>query len=261
MITGMLLRMTPVPATRERGSVLPLLGWVLALVAAIAVLTLAGRGPLAAPSVLDPGAWGPWASGRDALTIAFTVLRLLTLVLAWYLLGATVIGVAARLARWRRMVAVADLLTVPAVRRLLQSALGLGLATAALTVGSPGGAPPTTPPTAATLTMTAQSEPASVAMTPLTDVGETMTPVADVPVPDPAQRQWTVEQGDHFWSIAERVLAREWGRPPTDAEVVGYWDRLITANQDRLADPENPDLIYPGQTFAVPQPPRRPASP
>lgn len=249
--------MSSAPRATRHANLL-LLGWLLGLLAAIAVLTLAGRGALAAPSILQPEAWGPWARDRDALIIAFTALRLLTLALAWYLLGVTLIGGVARLARWRRMVAVADVLTVPAVRRLLQSALGLGLATAALTVGSPSSSVAPPPPTAATLTMTAEAKPADVVMTPLSDAGETMTPIADVPVPEPKRRTWTVEQGDHFWSIAEHVLTRAWDRAPTEAETVGYWDRLIRANQRRLPDPGNPDLLFPGQTVVVPDPPKRP---
>lgn len=255
---GMLLRMTTAPRPANHGSGLRLLAWMLGLLAAIGVLTLAGRGALAAPSVLDIGAWGSWARNRDALIIAFAGLRLLTLGLAWYLLGATLIGGAARVARWRRMVAVADALTIPAVRRLLQSALGLGLATAALTVGSPTSAPPSSAPTAATVTMAPQDQADRVVMAPLSDAGETMTPVVQVPVPQTGEEHWTAERGDHFWSIAERVLTKAWGRTPTDAEIVQYSDRLITANRNRLADPDNPDLIYPGQTFRVPRPPRQP---
>jgi hypothetical protein len=254
---GMLARMTA-SRTAGAGSTLRLIAWLIGLLAAIAVLQLAGRGTLATPSVVEPGAWVPWAGSRDALTIAFAVARLLTLGLAWYLLGATLIGAVARVARWRRMVAVADLLTVPAVRRLLQSALGLGLATAALTVGSPGATPAPPQPAAATLTMTAHDDAARLVMTPLSDAEEAMIPVADLPVPQPDRRRWTAEQGDHFWSIAEHVLTDAWDRPPTDAEIVGYWNQLISANADRLADPENPDFIYPGQTFRVPQPPEQP---
>ena len=254
----MLLPMSTVPSAAERRSSLVLLGWLLGLVAAIAVLTLAGRGALAAPSILEVAAWRPWAQARDALTIAFAVLRLLTLAMAWYLLGATLVGGVARIARWRRLVAVADGLTVPAVRRLLQSALGVGLATAALSVGSPDTAPPAPPPTAATLTMAAEVDAARVVMTPLSDTGETMTPVVDVPVPQPERAEWTVRPGDHFWSIAEQVLTAAWGRAPTDDETVDYWTKLISVNRERLADRDNPDVIYPGQTFAVPDPPKRP---
>jgi hypothetical protein len=253
-MAGMLAPMTASGTTGD-GSTLRLIAWLIGLLGAIAVLQIAGRGALAAPSIVEPGAWAPWASSRDALTIAFAVARLLTLGLAWYLLGATLIGAVARMARWRRMVAVADLLTVPAVRRLLQSALGLGLATAALTAGSQGATPTPQQPAAATLTMTAHDDAARLVMTPLSDAEEAMIPVADLPVPQPERQRWTAEQGDHFWSIAEHVLADAWDRPPTDTEIVGYWDQLITANADRLADPDNPDLIYPGQTFRVPPPP------
>lgn len=112
---------------------LPLLTWVAALGGAIGLLLLMGRGELSTPSVLEPSAWPAWMAGRDPLEIAFAILRLVGLAAAWYLLGVTTIGVAARLLRWGRLVDAADILTVPSVRRLLQTALGLGLATAAVT--------------------------------------------------------------------------------------------------------------------------------
>jgi nucleoid-associated protein YgaU len=63
-----------------------------------------------------------------------------------------------------------------------------------------------------------------------------------------------VRPGECFWSIAERVLTDNWGRAPTDAEIVPYWRRLIDANRLELVQPDNPDLILPGQVFAVPAP-------
>lgn len=75
----------------------------------------------------------------------------------------------------------------------------------------------------------------------------------------PAQvRTVTVERGDHFWAIAEDTLANEWGRQPTDAEITPYWRELVGANEDRLQPPEDPNLIYPDQTFLLPVPPRSP---
>jgi hypothetical protein len=70
--------------------------------------------------------------------------------------------------------------------------------------------------------------------------------------------RWEVERGDHFWGIAETTLAQAWGRPPTDAEIVGYWRTLIDVNRDRLAPPGDPDLIHPGQRFVLPAPPPDP---
>ncbi len=65
--------------------------------------------------------------------------------------------------------------------------------------------------------------------------------------------------GDHFWTVAERVLADAWGRQPTDIELLPYWRAVVETNRSRLADPANPDLLFPGQTLTVPPPPVRPA--
>jgi hypothetical protein len=40
--------------------------------------------------------------------------------------------------------------------------------------------------------------------------------------------------------------------------VVGYWHALVDANRTRLADPDNADLIFVGQSFSVPPPPAAP---
>lgn len=68
----------------------------------------------------------------------------------------------------------------------------------------------------------------------------------------------TVNKGDHFWSIAEDVLAQSWGRPATDAEVAPYWAELVAVNDGSLLPPEDPNLIYPGQEFVLPEVPRSP---
>ena len=238
---------------------LRLAGLVGLLSAAVLVLQWMGTGPLGVPSILEPDAWSAWASSRDAVTIAFALLRLLTLVVAWYLLGVTVVGIAARLVRSTRMVRVADGMTVPAVRRVLQSALGAGLAAAALTAGSADGAPAVPPPAVAAATLPAEE----IAMTPLLDEQVVMAPLEPAPAARPPgapastespERHWTVEPGDHFWSIAEQVLSQALGRPASDAETTAYWERLIAANRSALLDAGNPDLIVPGQTFRLPPP-------
>jgi nucleoid-associated protein YgaU len=68
----------------------------------------------------------------------------------------------------------------------------------------------------------------------------------------PAPHEVTVQEGDSFWSIAERALADVWERQPTDSETSIYWTRLIDTNRDRLQLPYDPDLIYPGQVFQLP---------
>jgi hypothetical protein len=63
------------------------------------------------------------------------------LALAWYLLGVTGVGLLARAARSVRAIRIADALTVPAVRRLLQVTVGLSLATGAVASALPAGSP------------------------------------------------------------------------------------------------------------------------
>lgn len=122
--------------TRE---VLPLIAWVASLGVAIAAFSAMGGEQLAAPPVTDPGAWGDWAADRDAVVATVAVLRVLVLAMAWYLVGVTTVGALARVARWTRLVRVADALSVPAVRRVLQASLGVGLATTVV-VSSTGAA-------------------------------------------------------------------------------------------------------------------------
>ena len=224
---------------------------------AIGLLGLAGDGALTPPP-LAPATWAAWAGQRDPATIVMALLRLLTLLLAWYLLGATLINVVARLLSATRLVAVAEVLTLPSVRRLLQGALGLGFVTAAAI-----GSAPTEPieGSIAAAPVVAQVTSDAAEMVPLGDEAVEM-----LPVPTPAARQeheqpdrlWTVRPGEHFWAIAEQVLHQAWGRPPSDAETTPYWERLVAANRDRLADPGNADFIRPGDEYLIPPPPAGP---
>ncbi len=78
---------------------------------------------------------------------------------------------------------------------------------------------------------------------------------------DPAGEWIDVENGDHFWSIAEETLADEWGRNPSDSEIAPYWSEVIEANEGRLLPPGDPNLIYPEQRFHLPTPPADPMQP
>jgi nucleoid-associated protein YgaU len=63
---------------------------------------------------------------------------------------------------------------------------------------------------------------------------------------------WTVQPGEHFWSIAEARVAGAIGRDPTDGETAGYWAALVAANRPLLPDPADPDLIFSGQVLVLP---------
>jgi hypothetical protein len=58
--------------------------------------------------------------------------------------------------------------------------------------------------------------------------------------------------GDHLWAVAEEKVADVLQRPGTEDEIRTYWLRLVQLNRGELADPDNPDLVFPGQTIRLP---------
>lgn len=264
--------------TRRRGRWGSLFGAVVAVAAVAWVLQSAGTGQLAPPPLTEPAAWGQWAADRDPLVAALAVLRVLALGAVWYLLVATVVGGLLRLVRPGRLVALADRLTIPALRRLLVATTSVTLAaglnpTMALAQGAPVAVTTTSTTTTTTTTTDGSRPPPTLTMRLLGPEPEkgpagpaaTITPGPDRPAvaatapvvaaAAAASATWTVTPGECFWSIADDVLARAWGRAPSDAEIVPYWRGLIEANRAALADRSNADLIFPGQVFVVPPPP------
>jgi nucleoid-associated protein YgaU len=84
-------------------------------------------------------------------------------------------------------------------------------------------------------------------------------PAPELPMDQAAVRAdvetWEVGAGDSFWSIAEAVMGdSQAGGSVTDDLIGRYWSRLVTANRDRLAAPDHPDLLIPGQLLVLPQP-------
>lgn len=122
-----------------RSRPLVLLGWTALLGAAIAGLTAAGTGALAAPPVGSPGSWGAWADGREPLEAGFAVARLAVLAVAWYLLLATLVTTASHLLGLRPLAAVADVVALPFVHRAVHAALGVGLVATSVAVAGTAG--------------------------------------------------------------------------------------------------------------------------
>jgi nucleoid-associated protein YgaU len=61
-----------------------------------------------------------------------------------------------------------------------------------------------------------------------------------------------VQPGDSFWRLAERHEAERLGRRPTENETGACWQQLVALNRARLAVPDDPDLLFPGQVVVVP---------
>jgi hypothetical protein len=224
---------------------------VLALVGVVTAMAHLGHGPLAAPDLGAPASWSGWVAARTAPQAAVALLRLVVLGLASYLLAVTALALVVRLGD-ARYVTLADVVTLPCVRGVVHASIGMGVVVAA--VGASGSLAvhraPSGVPTAAEVALVSSVAP------PAPPTGSPPPVLQKVTAPAPAaERTWTVGSGEHFWSISTRVLAAAWGRAPSDVEVVPYWEQLIEANRDRLADRSNPDLLFPGQQLVVPPPP------
>lgn len=265
------------------GRVLTAVAWTTGLLAAVVVLAGLSRGGMAPPP-LDPRSWGAEAEVRGPVELVFAVALLATRVVAWYLLGATALTALASMSGRGWLTAAARRVSVPLVERVVAGALGLAVVGAGA-MGSPGdpgeGFEGRRAPA---LVLVASSEPRpdgdppvmhrlgpdlvegspapvereeGTAVSPAPGEAEPV-PIEEVrdPAPaGPAAQAWEVDAGDHLWSVAERVLHDAWGRAPSDREVAGYWARLVEDNRPRLADPANPDLVFPGQVLALPAPP------
>ena len=227
---------------------LPLVAWVAFLVVALAALHGLGDGALGAPPAGD---LGPWLEQTGPATAAFALLRIVALALGWYLLATTLAATVLRLLRADRAATGVERTAPAFVRRLVRGAAGLTLAAGAMTsVAAADDA-------AVTMRRLDQEPPVTMRRLP---PDAPPPPAAPAPVPDPpaATRTWTVAPGQSFWTVAELVLTESWQRPPSDDQIDPYWRQLVEANRSQLADPSNPDLLFPEQVLHVPPPPAAP---
>ena len=243
--------------------------WIVALVATIFVLGRLGAGQLSTPPLLDRSELQLWLDDRDAVVAAFALIRLIGLGLAWYLLVVTVLGLAARLSRIPGLVRLADLATLPAVRKILGGVAGVGLTASAASLmaadlfpdqAARGGGAAVLADNEVVLERLPEGDDVILRRLPDLQEGTSTLDVEEAPAAEPAPT-WTAGPGDHLWHIAEATLTESWGRAPSDGEVAPYWTGLVEANRDVLVDPANPDLIHPGQTFRLPAPPPPPPAP
>jgi nucleoid-associated protein YgaU len=220
----------------------------------IGLLRLLGHGSLSTPP-LDYHAALQWARERDAATIVIALIRISGLTIAWYVVGVVIAGGAAHATHAHVLTRLTDSVTHPLIRHALSGILAASMgASIGATAAAPSPPPLMTviakPVLEAPLVGTQATRPEGTkpdATQPLVT-----QPVAVPSAETPASETWTVQSGDNFWAIAERVLAGAWHRQPSAAEIDPYWHTLIDANRSRLADPANPDLVFAGQVFTLP---------
>ena len=247
-------------------------GWVAGLLIAARITLALGSSDLDVP-LTSTAELTDWVEQASPATLAMALLRLGVLVGIGYLLLATLLTTLAEIVHLRPLTAMADRVTPSLVRRIAQGGGGVGLALGAIagTLPVPDSGPdrPQTTiaapdPDVATMsrapgldaTMTSKADvPASTAtMTRSDPPGPAPDPSRPPPTaiqgpppqPSPAGDTWVVEAGDSFWSIAEDVVGSG-----NERAVERYWRALIEANRARLADPENPDLLIPGQELLL----------
>ncbi len=236
--------------SRPRGAAV-----LLGLIGLIVGLHFASRLGLRGPSRLTGEGVRAWAD--DPVTAIATVARWVSLMLAYYLaviVAATMLlGNRVRSNRWAWL-----------IPSMTSSIVGLLLGTSAVVVPIVANSRADLPP--------ADSEPAQVGTrhaplllrevdnplilkerAPDRDLRLVWSATWSDDVPPLRDTVWRVESGDSFWSIAEETLRDE--LPDMDlseSDIAEYWRVLIEANEDRLVDPGNPDLLIPGQRLVLP---------
>ena len=62
---------------------------------------------------------------------------------------------------------------------------------------------------------------------------------------------YTVQRGDHLWSITAGYLAEHLGRTASAEEIAALWHQVIEANRDLIGSGD-PNLIFPGERIVLP---------
>jgi hypothetical protein len=203
----------------------------------------------------DPSAWRLWLASTPPQDAVAAVLRLVATGGAWWLGATTALYLAARLARIPGLVMALQWTTPRAVRRVVDRALALSViaSLAGGTAAFAGGAPPAPVPVVAVV----GGEP-RVLLPAGTSLGTQLVPSPE-PLPIPtvlplaAPDRHTVQWGDNLWTIAAGHLA-DTGVTRSNGQIAPYWRELVQENRASLRS-GNPDLIFPGETVALPPAP------
>ena len=218
---------------------------IVALVATIAALHILG-----ARAGLALADWSTWTTSPAETAIG--ALRLLALAFSYYLLAVAVavvlLGERLEENRFARFIPYGTMAAAGLVAGV--GLLGTTTGTAAI-VDQP--APLVLQRTEAPLTLRSMTPVVPVEAPDVVMGIGTQDPVAQ---PEEVDDTWVVKTGESFWTIAAETLEDHWGVSElTDTEIVSYWKPLIAANEDRLVDPGNPDLLLPDQELILPPTP------
>jgi hypothetical protein len=230
------------------------------------MVIVVAAGTLAALVTARPRPSGPVTSWTGDELAATTAGALAVLSCAWLVVVSTACELGMR-TRTNRLVFVSARLAPAFVRRLVELAVvGSFVAGSVVPAGASGrsaGPPPvqdepvvrspvptieghhSPPPTTTPPVDTAPVAPAAVAPA-------AVAPAAVAPPPTPA-RTYAVRTGDNLWRISRAELVVRGNAQPDDSAIARYWQAVIAANRATLRS-GNPNLIYPGELVALPEP-------
>lgn len=155
----------PVPPPEHASRALVGVG-LLAVV--VAGLHLLGHAALAPPVLTEPSTWATWATSRSPILVAMAVVRLVAIGLAWYLLAATLLQLAAGLTSSNFLATVVRLVTTSTSRHVTTAVLGVGVMATTPLVSPVGRTVPAVAAPGPTPTATDGTAPASPAASPPT---------------------------------------------------------------------------------------------
>jgi hypothetical protein len=222
-------------------------------IAVVAVHRLGSRAPFNLP--LDDV--DPWlrAAPADALAAA---LRVVALVLAGWLLVATIAYACASAASIPAAVRACEWVTPHAIRRTIDRALAVSIVAGAVTVPASAhhaGAVQDRPPPVSVDVRSGKSLGSlpSEWSPPVTVANAPVVPVVDRPRASTAATV-AVTPGDNLWELSAAALARGTARERvaiTDDEIARYWRSVCDVNRDTLRSGDV-NVIYPGEVVALP---------
>lgn len=66
-----------------------------------------------------------------------------------------------------------------------------------------------------------------------------------------ANEKYTVVKGDYIWNITKEVLENEFGRAPTNAEILEHTRWIIEKNDKKLESDNYTVIMHPGEELIV----------
>jgi hypothetical protein len=213
----------------------------------VALVAIGRRSELAVPV----GHLGPWLRDGEPATVLVALLRWFALVVVAWLLATTLLYLAAAASRAPAAVRAVRWSTLPAIRRTIDAACAVSLATSVVLVPATGAAARTPDPPSVSLVRDGRGLrqlPSDTAPPPTT------TPPSAPALPLEPSAEIVVVAGDNLWEVAARQVAARAGRHReelADAEIAPYWVRVCDANRAHLQS-SDPNVIHPGERVVLP---------